>query len=399
MYIPFLSSTLPEPRPGSYATGYVVVRVPIPTAAQYADTPKLNDGTPALNLTENVLAIYYPTPYAAGHAQGIAWTPDPIAGALAGYLAYGRRNLGSWGTWIGEKILGRIRMPVHPASPVAKGKFPLVIFSHGLVGTRNTYSHFCSSLASEGYVVVAVEHSDGSNPCVVRQGKEKVFTRLGETDLWDNDGSDPVKAPEMMLWRAHQLDFRVREVYAAYDGFKRFLSGEGDDVSTASDLRDKVDVEDLQLTGHSFGGATILRLLQTSHPSPLPVKRAVLLDPWMEPFTRALPSSPSTVPPPPTLSILSGEWANNHFFPDELKGARSINASLCSIVGLGHQGFSDFGAMMPGKGLEYLQTIHTLTMAQLGDQPFPFDGKPDGGEPARVDEKLAGELGEVVRHF
>ncbi|GMK57872.1 hypothetical protein CspeluHIS016_0407060 [Cutaneotrichosporon spelunceum] len=401
MYIPFLASTLPESRPGLHATGYVVVRVPVPPTDQYTGTPKLQDGTPGLHLSENVLAIYYPTPNTTGHPEGVPWTPDPIAGAMTGYARFGRRNLGPWSSWLGQKILGRFRMPVHPAAPVSEGKFPLVIFSHGLVGTRNTYSQFCSSLASEGYVVVAVEHSDGSSPCVVRDGKDKVFTRLGDTDLWEDDGTDPVKAPEMMLWRAHQLDLRVREVYAAYKGFKRFLSGdaETDASATAAALQDKVDVEDLQLIGHSFGGATILRLLQTSHSSTLPVKRAVLLDPWMEPFTRALPSSPSTVAPPPTQSILSAEWVNNHFFPDLLKGARQIDASLCSIVGLSHQGFSDFGVMLPGKGHEYLQTIHTLTMARLRDQPFPFDGEPDGGEPARVDGLLAGELGKVVRHL
>jgi platelet-activating factor acetylhydrolase len=177
MYIPLLSSTLPEPRPGPHATGYTLVRLP---AEHYADTPKLADGTPALSLTESVLAIYYPT--APARVHGVPWSPEPLAGQLRGYLTYGRRELGSWGAWIGHKVLGRIHMPVHPDAPPAEGRFPLVIFSHGLVGTRNTYSHFCSSLASEGYVVVAVEHADGSSPCVVRDGKEKVFTRLGDTE-------------------------------------------------------------------------------------------------------------------------------------------------------------------------------------------------------------------------
>jgi platelet-activating factor acetylhydrolase len=208
--------------------------------------------------------------------------------------------------------------------------------------------------------------------------------------LWENDGTDPVKAPEMMLWRAHQLDFRVREVHAAYDAFKRYLAD--------APLRDKVNVTDLQLTGHSFGGATILRLLQTS--PTLPVKRAVLLDPWLEPFSRALPSAPATAPPPPTQVVLSGEWANNGFFASEVQAARELGASLCSIVGLGHQGFSDFGVMgVKSIGRQYLQSVHALTMARLRDVPFPFDGEADGGEPHRVDGKLAGELGDVVRHL
>ena len=40
--------------------------------------------------------------------------------------------------------------------------FPVVLFSHGLAGTRNTYSLFCSELASRGYVVLALEHACGT---------------------------------------------------------------------------------------------------------------------------------------------------------------------------------------------------------------------------------------------
>lgn len=37
-------------------------------------------------------------------------------------------------------------------------KFPCVLFSHGLGGSRFMYSSFCLELASYGYVVAAIEH-------------------------------------------------------------------------------------------------------------------------------------------------------------------------------------------------------------------------------------------------
>jgi hypothetical protein len=40
--------------------------------------------------------------------------------------------------------------------------FPVVLFSHGLGGYRSLYSMLCAELASQGYVVFAAEHSDGT---------------------------------------------------------------------------------------------------------------------------------------------------------------------------------------------------------------------------------------------
>lgn len=38
------------------------------------------------------------------------------------------------------------------------GKMPLVVMSHGLNGFRSLLSTFCTQLASEGFIVAAVEH-------------------------------------------------------------------------------------------------------------------------------------------------------------------------------------------------------------------------------------------------
>lgn len=100
--------------------------------------------------------------------------------------------------------------------------------------------------------------------------------------------------------RREQLELRRFEIYAAIDALKK-LSVDGDrgNLSTIddselewSDFRGKIGFDALQLTGHSFGAATLLSLL--SHDPPegfelLPVTHALFLDPWLEPFEKPGP--------------------------------------------------------------------------------------------------------------
>lgn len=70
--------------------------------------------------------------------------------------------------------------PGEPENPC----FPLLIFSHGLGGTRTTYSSVCGEFASYGFVVIAVEHRDGSGPRTyinIPRGTEKLADR--EVDI------------------------------------------------------------------------------------------------------------------------------------------------------------------------------------------------------------------------
>ena len=52
------------------------------------------------------------------------------------------------------------RIPARWQVPLAKSEeqFPVVVFSHGISGTRQLYSINCSSLSSHGYVVAALDH-------------------------------------------------------------------------------------------------------------------------------------------------------------------------------------------------------------------------------------------------
>ena len=101
-------------------------------------------------------------------------------------------------------------------------------------------------------------------------------------------------------FRREQLKQRRFEIYAAIDALKR-LSVDGDQGSLStiddselnwSDFQGKIEFDALQLTGHSFGAATVFSLL-SHEPSEgfesLPVTHALFLDPWLEPFEKPGP--------------------------------------------------------------------------------------------------------------
>jgi len=48
------------------------------------------------------------------------------------------------------------------AAPAAEGSFPLVIISHGYPGNRFLLSHLGENIASKGYVVASIDHSDST---------------------------------------------------------------------------------------------------------------------------------------------------------------------------------------------------------------------------------------------
>lgn len=77
-----------------------------------------------------------------------------------------------------------------------QGKFPLVILSHGYVGSRFLFTYLAENLASKGYVVVSIDHTDSTyrdaaafTSTLVNRSLDQLFV-LDELERLSNGASD-----------------------------------------------------------------------------------------------------------------------------------------------------------------------------------------------------------------
>lgn len=125
--------------------------------------------------------------------------------------------------------------------------FPILVFSHGMVGLRLQNSSTLQELASWGYVVVALDHTDAASVTVFPDG-EAHFYNLERFGITAADGE-----PDHAL-----MDERVFPVWVADQRFVYDMI----ETWTMNDpmLAGKLDVTHMGSFGHSFGGATALEV-------------------------------------------------------------------------------------------------------------------------------------------
>lgn len=116
-----------------------------------------------------------------------------------------------------------------------KGPLPIVLFSHGLGGTREGYGYLGEYWASHGYVSVHLQHihSDDS--------------------VW-KDKADPMAAMRAATQDLQEAMARPRDVSFAIDQLET-LQREGD-----TPLKGRLDLARIGMAGHSYGSFTTLAI-------------------------------------------------------------------------------------------------------------------------------------------
>jgi dienelactone hydrolase len=117
----------------------------------------------------------------------------------------------------------------------AKGPMPIIIFSHGLGGSRTGYAYLGQYWASHGYVAVHLTHEGSDTAAVVAGG----LANVKQTEL--AIATDPMNAVD-----------RCRDVSFAIDKLKAVNRDE------KSPMVGKLDLDKIGLAGHSFGANTTM---------------------------------------------------------------------------------------------------------------------------------------------
>lgn len=290
-----------------------------------------------------------------------------------------------------------------PEGQPEKPVLPLMMFSHGMGGSRTAYSALCGEFASYGFVVVALEHRDGTGARTLVNHPPEGLGSRGEREEngkvnhynWeskerydtvdfifpkdnpmDTRPSNP-KGVDNEL-RAAQLALRLAEIDEAYDLVNAINDGCGEDVAECnvrkaggvgassrslegvdwSDWKGRINMNQVTMLGHSFGAAATIEVLREKKRFRW-VTQAIIYDIWGAPIKPA--SDPGHRIEVPLLGINSEAFT---YWDENFKTAislceetsrRGAPSWLMTVRGTIHISQSDFCILYPHMASMFLK--------------------------------------------
>lgn len=225
--------------------------------------------------------------------------------------------------------------------------FPVLLYSHGLgLGIRDDNSALCEELASHGYIVVGISHPYASYVVRFPDGRE-VLNAI-------NTGNLPYKERQKLA--TQEITIWVADTQNVIDHLEKLNTQEHNNI-----FFNKLDLKNIGVFGHSFGGATAAQLCRRDHRC----KAGIDMDgklygpeptaPFHKPFMFLLASESLGDSNP-----LSDEEIIKHYQTkenydescrmhvqafDELAQAIGKDSYKIVVTGAGHGAFSDFALL------------------------------------------------------
>lgn len=206
--------------------------------------------------------------------------------------------------------------------PIAPGAFPVIVYSHGWTGYRSIALNQIETLVSNGYIVVAPDHTYGSVATRFDDGDEVGFwpAALPDQDTVSESAYDA--ASEALV------DVYAEDLISILNALEVGVGG------AFGDLAESMDLTRIGLYGHSTGGGAAVKVCLTDERCD-----AVLgMDAWVEPFTDPILATSATRP---SLYLRSVEWQEK---PNDalLRGIAERSETVSYWVGIDGTGHNDF---------------------------------------------------------
>jgi dienelactone hydrolase len=138
-------------------------------------------------------------------------------------------------------------VPIKVRIPEGSGKAPLVIFSHGLGGSREGGKAWGEYWSANGYLVVHLQHP-GTDDAIWR----------GDESERPKDKLQRALQPEQLVGRTDDVRFLISEIERS----------QGASASTNTWMT-RVDLLRIAMTGHSYGAHTVAALAGQRFPGPV----------------------------------------------------------------------------------------------------------------------------------
>ncbi|KAJ8270637.1 hypothetical protein GJAV_G00117440 [Gymnothorax javanicus] len=251
-------------------------------------------------------------------------------------------------------LFGSFRIPAAVDAPFKPdGKYPVMIFSHGLGAFRTLYSAICAEIASQGFVVAAVEHRDESASATFYFEERSVTDEQNQQETTKNSlAAQSNLEQKWMYYRAlapgeREFPLRNKQVKQRGDECIKALDiltdiNAGSSVTNVlhsqfdwTTLENSLDLCRTAIMGHSFGGATVIESLCKE----LRFKCGIALDSWMFPLDEEI--FPRVKQPILFINSEKFQWAGNIIRMKKLDST-TIARKMITIRGTVHQSFPDF---------------------------------------------------------
>ncbi len=158
-------------------------------------------------------------------------------------------------------------VPVHFYYPDAEGEFPLVVFSHGAFGYYQSNFSTYAELASNGYVVAALDHPHHAFFTTDTNGNTIIVDMKFFEDAMNLGNPEYKNIDETFEVITNWMDIRTKDENLVVDTIKQAKEMNSLNTSWVTETDEEIldvlsmtDTDKIGLMGHSMGGATAVAL-------------------------------------------------------------------------------------------------------------------------------------------